>query len=64
MCTAIQLQEQLGIHDYVIVDENDDVGGTWLVNTYPGCACDIPSHFFSYSFEPNPSKFLCYIKFQ
>ncbi len=35
MCTGIQLQEQLGIYDYIIIDENEDVGGVWLVNTYP-----------------------------
>ena len=30
------------------------VGGTWLYNTYPGCACDVPSHLYSFSFAPNP----------
>ena len=32
----------------------DDVGGTWHCNTYPGCACDVPSHLYSFSFAPNP----------
>ena len=36
--------------DYVVVDKNDDVGGTWLENTYPGCRVDIPNHYYSYSF--------------
>lgn len=56
IAAGIQLQQQLGISDYVIFDENEDVGGTWLVNKYPGCACDVASHLYSYSFEPNPSK--------
>ena len=40
---------QAGI-DYVVLDKNDDVGGTWLENTYPGCRVDIPNHYYSYSF--------------
>jgi len=35
-----------------IFEADADIGGTWLVNTYPGCACDIPSHLYSFSFEP------------
>jgi 4-hydroxyacetophenone monooxygenase len=35
---------------YVIIEKNDDVGGTWLENTYPGCRVDVPNHFYSYSF--------------
>src|SRR5690625_688293 len=38
--------------DFVILEKADDIGGTWRDNTYPGCACDIPSHLYSYSFEP------------
>ncbi len=38
---------------YVVVDKNADVGGTWMVNTYPGCRVDNPNHLYSYSFEPN-----------
>lgn len=49
------MQQELGVSNFVIFDENKDVGGTWLVNKYPGCACDIESHLYSYSFEPNPS---------
>src|SRR6476659_9658999 len=35
---------------YVVLDKNDDVGGTWLENSYPGCRVDIPNHYYSYSF--------------
>ncbi|OXA47564.1 baeyer-Villiger monooxygenase [Folsomia candida] len=54
IAAGVQLKKQLNIDDYVIFDENEDVGGTWLVNKYPGCACDVASHLYSYSFEPNP----------
>lgn len=40
---------QAGV-EYVVLDKNDDVGGTWLENTYPGCRVDIPNHYYSYSF--------------
>jgi 4-hydroxyacetophenone monooxygenase len=40
---------QAGI-PFVILDKNDDVGGTWFENTYPGCRVDVPNHFYSYSF--------------
>ena len=43
-----------GIDDFVILEKEHDLGGTWRDNTYPGCACDVPSHLYSYSFEPNP----------
>ncbi|KAG4260897.1 hypothetical protein FPRO03_02720 [Fusarium proliferatum] len=41
--------------DLKIYDKNDDVGGTWLVNKYPGVACDVPAHIYTFPFEPNPS---------
>jgi len=50
---AIALQ-QAGITDFVVLERADDVGGTWQANTYPGCACDVPSNLYSYSFAPNP----------
>ena len=53
LCMAIRLQ-QAGYRDFVILEKNDDIGGTWRDNTYPGCACDVPSHMYSYSFELNP----------
>ena len=49
---AIQLRKE-GREDFVILEKADDVGGTWRDNTYPGCACDIPSHMYSFSFEQN-----------
>src|ERR671928_2178063 len=51
--TAIRLKQE-GIDDFVVLERGDDVGGTWHWNTYPGCACDIPSHLYSFSFAPNP----------
>ncbi|MDT0200685.1 NAD(P)/FAD-dependent oxidoreductase [Nocardioides sp. AE5] len=50
---AIQLK-RLGIEDFEILERNDDLGGTWHVNHYPGLAVDIPSVTYSFSFEPNP----------
>ncbi|WP_428422596.1 flavin-containing monooxygenase [Methylibium sp.] len=50
---AIRLQQD-GIDDFAILERADAVGGTWRDNRYPGCACDVPSHLYSYSFEPNP----------
>ena len=41
-------------YDFTIYEQSDGVGGTWRDNTYPGAACDVPSHLYSYSFEPNP----------
>jgi cation diffusion facilitator CzcD-associated flavoprotein CzcO len=46
--------KQAGISDFVILERANDLGGTWRDNTYPGCACDVPSHLYSFSFEPNP----------
>jgi cation diffusion facilitator CzcD-associated flavoprotein CzcO len=51
--TAIRLKQR-GYDDFVVFDRGDDVGGTWRDNTYPGCACDVPSHVYSFSFAPNP----------
>ncbi|OBG99609.1 MULTISPECIES: NAD(P)/FAD-dependent oxidoreductase [unclassified Mycobacterium] len=47
------LLSQAGFHDFTIFDREDDVGGTWLINTYPGLACDVKSHLYSYSFDLN-----------
>ena len=54
MGAAIALR-RLGVDDIVMLDREDDLGGTWHVNRYPGLAVDIPSANYSYSFEPNPS---------
>lgn len=50
---AIQLKKA-GIESFTIFDRAGEVGGTWRDNTYPGAACDVPSHAYSLSFEPNP----------
>ncbi|MBE8521795.1 NAD(P)/FAD-dependent oxidoreductase [Amycolatopsis sp. H6(2020)] len=50
---AIQL-EKAGIRDYVILEKATEVGGTWRDNSYPGCACDVQSHMYSFSYEQNP----------
>lgn len=47
---GIALQRQ-GV-DFLILEKADDIGGTWRENSYPGCACDVPSHLYSFSFEP------------
>ena len=53
MGAAIQLKRQ-GIDDFVVLEREDDLGGTWHVNRYPGLAVDIASVTYSYSFVPNP----------
>jgi cation diffusion facilitator CzcD-associated flavoprotein CzcO len=50
---AIRLK-QAGIDDFAVLERAEDLGGTWRDNSYPGCACDVPSHLYSYSFAPNP----------
>jgi cation diffusion facilitator CzcD-associated flavoprotein CzcO len=50
---AIRLKQE-GIDDLVVLERADDVGGTWRDNSYPGCACDVPSHLYSFSFALNP----------
>lgn len=51
---AIKLQ-QAGINSFKLIERSDEVGGTWRDNTYPGCECDVQSHLYSLSFEPNPN---------
>ncbi len=51
---AIQLK-RLGFENFVILDREDDLGGTWHVNHYPGLAVDVPTTSYSYFFEPNPN---------
>lgn len=50
---AIKLR-QAGITDFTILEKAQDVGGVWRDNSYPGAACDVPSHLYSFSFAPNP----------
>jgi cyclohexanone monooxygenase len=47
--------KKAGFRDFTIFDREDGVGGTWRVNTYPGLACDVKSHLYSYSFALNPN---------
>ena len=51
---AIQLRLKMPEATFLIVEKGHDIGGTWYENHYPGCACDIPSHLYSFSFEQNP----------
>ena len=50
---AIRLK-QSGYSNFTLFERSDNVGGTWRDNTYPGCACDIASHQYSFSFEKKP----------
>jgi cation diffusion facilitator CzcD-associated flavoprotein CzcO len=50
---AIRLSQD-GVEDFAVLERGEGVGGTWHFNTYPGCACDVPSHLYSFSFAPNP----------
>jgi cation diffusion facilitator CzcD-associated flavoprotein CzcO len=51
---AIRLRQH-GVEDLVILERSQEIGGTWNLNTYPGCTCDVPSHLYSFSFAPNPN---------
>ena len=51
---AINLQKK-GKNDFLILERSSEIGGTWRDNNYPGAACDVPSHLYSFSFEPNPN---------
>jgi cation diffusion facilitator CzcD-associated flavoprotein CzcO len=53
VAAAVELKKQ-GFEDIVILERGDRVGGVWRANTYPGLACDVPSHLYSYSFALNP----------
>jgi len=50
---AVRLRRE-GVTDFVVLERADSVGGAWRDNSYPGCACDVPSHLYSFSFAPNP----------
>ncbi|WP_411820768.1 NAD(P)/FAD-dependent oxidoreductase [Hyphococcus formosus] len=54
MGMAIRLRQE-GFDNFTIYEKAEDVGGTWRENTYPGVACDVPSHLYSFSFEANPN---------
>jgi cation diffusion facilitator CzcD-associated flavoprotein CzcO/acetyl esterase/lipase len=46
--------KRAGIDSFTILEKGERIGGVWRDNTYPGAACDVPSHLYSYSFEPRP----------
>ncbi|KAL4800789.1 monooxygenase [Aspergillus venezuelensis] len=52
LCLAYKLQRSFSNFELTIYDKNPAIGGTWYENRYPGCACDVPSHNYVYSFEP------------
>lgn len=51
ICAAVQLKE-MGV-PFTLIEKNEEIGGTWLENRYPGCAVDTPNHFYQFSFAPN-----------
>lgn len=51
---ARQVDKHMKSIDLTIYEKNPEVGGTWYENRYPGCACDIPSHNYQFTWEPNP----------
>ena len=53
LCMAIQLRKA-GMDSFLVIEKGEELGGTWWYNQYPGCACDIPSHLYSFSFARNP----------
>ncbi|MGH4023958.1 MAG: flavin-containing monooxygenase [Pseudonocardiaceae bacterium] len=53
LAMAMRLK-QCGAEDFTVLERGGDVGGAWRDNTYPGCACDVPSTLYSFSFAPNP----------
>ncbi|KAF6232532.1 hypothetical protein HO173_009200 [Letharia columbiana] len=59
---AINLPQVVRKLDLVIYDKNEELGGTWFENKYPGCACDIPAHCYQLSFESNPAWTSFYAK--
>jgi len=54
ICMGVALR-QAGIEHFLILEKSADLGGVWRDNTYPGAACDVPSHLYSFSFAPNPN---------
>ncbi len=54
ICAAIKLREA-GIDNFIIAEKTGGISGTWFDNAYPGAACDVPSHLYSFSFAPNPN---------
>src|SRR3954449_1343055 len=53
VCAVVMLR-RAGYEDVTVFERGDRVGGVWNDNTYPGAACDVPSHLYEFSFAPNP----------
>src|SRR3569833_1515869 len=53
LAMAVRLLQE-GERDFVVFEKSSELGGTWRDNSYPGCACDVQSHLYSFSFAPNP----------
>ena len=53
LCMAMKLRAE-GMNSFLVIEKSQGIGGTWWENRYPGCACDIPSHLYSFSFDLNP----------
>ncbi|KAH7127336.1 cyclohexanone monooxygenase [Dactylonectria macrodidyma] len=51
---AYSMDKRMKNFDLTVYEKNSQIGGTWLENVYPGCACDIPAHIYTYTFRPNP----------
>lgn len=51
---AHQIEKHMKHVAHIIYEKNPEVGGTWFENRYPGCACDIPSHSYQFTWEPYP----------
>lgn len=58
---ARQVELHMSNIDLTIYEKNPEVGGTWWENRYPGCACDIPSHNYQFTWEPNPNWSTLYV---
>lgn len=50
ICMGIKLKNA-GIENFFIIEKNNEIGGTWHENSYPGSACDVPAYFYSFSFR-------------
>lgn len=53
LAMALELARS-GHHDFLVLEKASEIGGVWRENTYPGAACDVPSPYYSFSYEPNP----------
>ncbi|KAI1305542.1 FAD/NAD(P)-binding domain-containing protein [Xylaria venustula] len=54
ICLAYKLKRSFSSFSLTVYEKNPEIGGTWYENRYPGCACDVPSHNYTYSFDPKP----------